>query len=588
MRLAVAIAVALVAAASGPARADDSPGDEPAAKPSDDTDLTAPPTDDAEPADSQPDTGYIGGPTRTPEVDACETPTDVPQAELRARASEHYQRGNTLYVQGDYDGAIEEFVAAYCDAPHYEMLKNIAQSFERELDYGKAVAYLSRYILEMPKDDPALAEQMEQISFRVQVLSNLPARVRVATVPPGARVSLVGETGVNARGTAGSKKPMEVRKGTYELRVELDGYEPISQKIKVEIGQPYSYYFRLEPKRGTMRIIADAAGARIFVDKKLAGIGTYTERVPIGVHQVTIEANGREPTTRRVEVSADHTSTVTIKVPKPAKSGRQQLLIASTVAGALFAGGAITTVLDDPRFGALGGLLGLGIGFGGGYYGVPADITVGQSSYIIGSTFIGAGEGLAISYFLACDPEVTGDARCNQIVGGATVAAGVGGLLWGAITADKFDLDAGDAALINSGAQWGTVGGLLFVGAFDNDRRLYAPLGFAGLNLGLVAGSLLARRLDVSRGHVALIDLSGLAGMIAGVALVDVIQPGQRSDRLPHFALLGMTAGLITGGYLTRNMDEPAAPVRSVAPAVSGARDVSGRVTPVFGMSARF
>jgi len=584
LRRAIAIAVALVAAVPVAARADDDPDEKQAA----DSDLTAPPTDDEPPADGHPDTGYIGGPTRTPEVDACRTPTDVAPAELRARASEHYQRGNTLYVQGDYDGAIEEFVAAYCDAPHYEMLKNIAQSFERELDYGKAVAYLSRYILEMPKDDPALAGQMEQISFRVQVLSNLPARVRVATVPPGARVSLVGETGVNARGTAGSKKPMEVRKGSYELRVELDGYEPISQKIEVEIGQPYSYYFRLEPKRGTMRVIADTSSARIFVDNKLVGIGTYTERVPIGVHSVTVEADGRRRTARRIEVAADRTSTVTIKLPRPPKSGRQQLLVASTISGSLFAGGATATVFDDPRLGLLGGLLGLGIGFGGGYYGVPSDITVGQSSYIIGSTFIGAGEGLALSYFFACDPEVTGDARCNQIVGGATVAAGVVGLLFGAITADKFDLDAGDAALVNSGAQWGTVGGLLFVGAFDNDRRLYAPLGFAGLNLGLVAGSLLARRLDVSRGHVALIDLSGLAGMIAGVALVDVIQPGQRSDRLPHFALLGMTAGLITGGFLTRNMDEAAAPVRAVAPSVSGARDASGRMTPVFGMGGRF
>ncbi len=584
MRGAVAIAVALVTAATAPAWADDGPGD----KPVDDPDLTAPPTDDEPVPAGRPDTGYIGGPTRTPEVNACRAPTDVAPAELRARASEHYQRGNTLYVQGDYDGAIEEFVAAYCDAPHYEMLKNIAQSFERELDYGKAVAYLSRYILEMPKDDPALAEQMEQISFRVQVLSNLPARVRVATVPPGARITLVGETGVNARGVAGDRKPLEVRKGSYELRVELEGYEPISEKIEVEIGQPYSYYFRLEPKRGTMRVIADPSGARIFVDKKLVGIGTYTERVPIGVHSVTVEADGRKPGGRRIEVTADRTSTVTIRLPHPARSGRRQLLVASTLSGSLFAGGAMTTVFDDPRLGALGGLLGLGIGFGGGYYGVPSDIPVGQSSYIIGSTFIGAGEGLALSYFLACDPQVTGDARCNQIVGGATVAAGVAGLLWGAITADNFDLDAGDAALVNSGAQWGTVGGLLFVGAFDNDRRLYAPLGFAGLNLGLVAGSLLARRLDVSRGHVALIDLSGLAGMIAGVALVDVIQPGQRSDRLPHFALLGMTAGLITGGFLTRNMDEPAAPVRAVAPAVSGARDASGRLTPVFGMSARF
>jgi hypothetical protein len=377
------------------------------------------------------------------------------------------------------------------------------------------------------------------------------------------------------------------------MRIELDGYEPITQRIDVKIGQPYSYYFRLEPKTGTVRVVADPSSARIFIDKRLVGIGTYSERLPLGLHAITIEADGRTPITRSVEVGDGLTSTVTIKLEKPPKSGRRELLIASSLTGAIFGSATFASIFGNTPVASLGVLLGLGIGFGGGYWGIPTDVTVGRSSYIIGSTLIGAAEGATIAEFFACDQDQSFDASdndaCLGIVGGATVAAGIGGLLVGAITADNARLDAGDAALVNSGAQWGTIGGLLFYAAFEGDRRLLSPLAFAGLNLGTISGALLARRLEVSRGHVALIDVAGLAGMVAGVALVDVVEPGGRSERLPHFALLGMTAGLITGAYLTRNMDEPASiPLKSMEPSVGTASNIDGSRTPTWGLAGTF
>lgn len=553
--------------------------------------LWQPPVATADDEVEADDTGYIGGPTLTPEIDGCEPRTGIELVELQARAGEHYERGLTLYVQGDYEGAIEEFVAGYCDTPNAEMLKNIAQSFDRLVDYEKSVAYLSRYILEMPKDDIELREQM---SYRVEVLSNLPARVRVATVPPGARITLAGDTGVNARGFSDDKEAMLVRKGDYELRVELEGYEPIVQRIEVKIGQPYSYYFRLEPKTGTVRVVADPSSSRIFIDKRLVGIGTYAERLPLGAHTITIEADDRSPATRTVEISDGRTTNVTIKLDKPPRSGRKELLIGSSITGAIFGSAAFASIFgSDSPLAPLGFLVGLGVGFGGGYWGIPKDVTVGRSSYIIGSTLIGAAEGATVAEFLACDQDQSldesEDDSCLSIVGGATVAAGIGGLLVGAITADRANLDAGDAALVNSGAQWGTIGGLLFYAAFEGDRRLLSPLAFAGLNLGTISGALLAKRLEVSRGHVALIDVAGLAGMVAGVALVDVVEPGQRSERLPHFALLGMTAGLITGAYLTRNMDEPRSiPLKSLEPSVGTASNLDGSRTPTWGLAGIF
>ena len=37
--------------------------------------------------------------------------------------SEHYERGETLYAQGDYEGAVLELVYGYCLAPTYYTLR---------------------------------------------------------------------------------------------------------------------------------------------------------------------------------------------------------------------------------------------------------------------------------------------------------------------------------------------------------------------------------------------------------------------------------------------------------------------------------
>ncbi len=596
MRLGVTAALVVVgfsaaapAGAQSPAQGDGEPG---AASPAD---------GDQDPADTDSpkseDRGYIGGAPMTPEVDNCAPPLGLSEDKIFASASEHYQRGNTLYIQGDYEGAIIEFVAAYCDAPHYEMLKNIAQSYERLVEYEKTVAYLSRYILELPRDQ---VEEREKMSFRVEVLSNLPAQLRVATVPPRATVTLTGATGVNAREVANDKKRIKVRKGSYEMRIELPGYEPIVETIEVEIGQPYSYYYRLHRKQGGVRIVTQPSTARIFLDQKLVAIGSYVERLPIGEHKITVEAAGREPRSQTIEITTNQTTNLRIELDKQPKSGRRELLIAATLAGGIYGTGAFLTLYGDDSeiLTGLSPFAGFGLGFAGAYFGVPDHISVGKSSYIIGASLIGAAEGALLAALIACDNstktgadgEIDYEINCpEEVVASSALIAGIAASLTAAATAESLDLSAGDAALVNSGAMWGSIGSSLFVLAFDSDGRLWTPLILAGMNLGTVAGGLLARRLDLSRGHISLIDLSGLGGMVVGVSLVDVLEPGTRGERLPHFALIGMATGLITGAYLTRDMDDPkSAALGKLKPELGAARDIRGHSTMTFGLASSF
>lgn len=527
--------------------------------------------------------------TGTNEVDSCEPPRGISEAEAENRAADHYDRGLNLYEQGDYEAAIEEFMAAYCHKPYYLVLKDIAQSFERMVDYEKAVAYLERYVRETPADR---AEERQVQSARVQVLRNLPARVRIATVPPGAIVTLSNASGVRARGISNDEEPLLIRTGTYTLTIALDGYEAVSESIDVKIGQPYSYYYRLEPRTGTLRVAAVPPNARIFVDKRAVGLGSHVEELPIGRYVIEVEADGYLPARRELTISENNQTRTTIALERVPRSGRTELLIAASVGGAAWGGSAFTAIFGENELGTLGTALGLGIGLGGAYLGIPRDISVGSSSFIVGSTLVGVVEGLLVSSLFSCETVQQMDTglyrpdTCDgEVIAGVGLMSGVGGAVFGALAGPRFALDAGDAAIINSGALWGVIAGGLFYSVFDQDARVDEALVLSGLNLGVLTGALVAQRSQVSRGHVALIDLSGLAGIIVGTAMASVIP--DEGEQVPHLALAGMTIGLITGAYLTRHMDEPPR-LPSLSPSVGAARDLGGAGAMTLGISGTF
>ncbi|MCG8424586.1 MAG: PEGA domain-containing protein [Proteobacteria bacterium] len=542
---------------------------------------------DSEPGDASPRRSIsrpLAQTSDTHEIDSCKSTLASRSKGNEARAYEHYQRGLKLYEQGDYEAAIEEFVRAYCHKPSATVLRDIAQSFERLVQYEKAVAYLERYILENPDSQ---REERRVQSGRVQVLRNLPARVHIATDPAHAEVTLISTSGVRLVGFSNAAEPMRVPRGTYAMTIELAGYETIKETIHVQIGQPYSYYYQLEPKKGTLRVVAVPATARIFVDKREVALGTYVDQLPVGEYTIRAEVDGRLAQTRTIEIIAGGQKNATFDLKRKPRSGRSELLISAAVGGLGFGSGTFSTIFgDDTLLGTIGGIVGLGLGFGSAYIAVPSDIPVGHSSYIIGSSLIGMAEAGLVSAFISCG---TGGG-CNQsLIVGTTLAGGTAGLLVSSLTADQINIDAGDAAIINSGALWGSISGALFWVVFGSNDLLDKPLIFGGLNLGLLTGALLAKRYRVSRSHVALIDLSGLLGLVVGASFVDVADLSDSiGERVPNFALLGMSIGLLTGAYFTRHMDEPPKSLNLVSPSVGATTDASGKAALTLGLQGRF
>jgi hypothetical protein len=535
------------------------------------------------------DAGFIGKDIPVLEIDDCAPAPQVAPDQLIKIASEHFERGEVLYVQGDYKGAVTELVDAYCIKPFYTILKDIGQAYERELDYERAIAYLERYVMEMPKDavraGPCAADPQDDkrnVTARIKVLQNLRAKIRINTEPGDADITLSNEAGLRNRGKSGQE--LEVLGGRYDVLIERKGYVPVTQEVRAEIGKPYTLFARLEPKKGRVRVRATPVNARLFLDQRQIGIGAYENELPGGRYSLTVEAPGYVTATREIEVLADRDTPVAIELEAKPQTGRRQFIGYATVAGGV-TGGTLAGASNDPTVIGAGVTLGVSAGFFGSYFVTPDDIALGTSSLTITSSLIGGTLTGGATVVFTGDPN-----RIAPAIGSGLVLGGIAGYYIGSRT----EISPGDAAVINSGALWGTVVGSLFAGSFQatSERRIGGGLVLSGLGMGTLGGVLMTHYFNVSRTRAALIDLGGLVGVFVGAAIDNVVakaneSTSQNDERTANYTLGGLASGLILAGVLTRNVDSPKV---SITPVISktSPSGPSSSTTTTFGITGAF
>jgi hypothetical protein len=153
----------------------------------------------------------------------------------------------------------------------------------------------------------------------------------------------------------------------------------------------------------------------------------------------------------------------------------------------------------------------------------------------------------------------------------ALAIAGSGiGMAAGYLIGHKLNISPGDAALVNTGALWATGAGALMAQAIfrSPSSSTYGWFIFGGTTLGVLGGSLLAWKLELSRGRVAYIDLGGLVGTGMGFALgyvIGVNSGGEDNAQVgSRYALGGMALGLLAGALFTRKYKGDLPPVEAL------------------------
>lgn len=536
----------------------------------------------AAPADS----GYIGRGVTALEIDDCK-PIELSREEIRKQGSEHYERGETLYIQGDYEGAVRELVYSYCLVPgYYKLLKDIGQAYERNLDYEKAIGYLERYVQAVPPDarrgDDACATDPQQdkanVARRVEVLRKLKAKIYVESSPAAARITIANDAGVAVRARSG--ETIEVFGGRYEMTTELDGYEPHRQAIDVRIGKPYTYFVPLIALKGRLSMQVLPSDARIFIGDRFVGIGHIDVPLEGNTYVVTSEAPDRITDRRQVQVIANQVKRVQVELTARPQFGHRQLIVFSTIAGAV-ATASLLYAFQDTGLATLGSIGGGAAGFVGSAFLLPDDVPLGTSNLTVTATAGGSVLGAGVSLLFTQRAEVI-----QPVIGVSAALSGAFGYIIGSRTR----VTTGDAAVINSGVVWGSVTGGLFALSFDPNHTVGGGLVLSGLGMGTIGGLLLQRNFSITRTHAALIDVGGLIGIIGGLAAESLAYPARTSgevdpsaqEHLANFALGGMAIGLVGAGILTRNIDAPRLPV---APTITQATASDGRATTIYGVS---
>ena len=147
---------------------------------------------------------------------------------------------------------------------------------------------------------------------------------------------------------------------------------------------------------------------------------------------------------------------------------------------------------------------------------MPKDVPLGTSSLTITSSLIGgtARRREHARVHRRCH------SGCSPAIGGGLIlGAGVG-----YYAGTRLHVKPGDAAVINSGALWGTRGRRAVPRQL---RRRTAEIGaglvLSGLGMGTIGGILMTRYFDISRGHAALIDVGGVVGVFVGIAIENVV-----------------------------------------------------------------
>lgn len=167
---------------------------------------------------------------------------------------------------------------------------------------------------------PAEAERRRRGGLRIQVNSS----------PPGATIYLEGEE--ESSGT--TPQWIDLRRQTYRVRLELDGYAPLEDEINVRRAW-LRFNFDLE-RLGRIELRntdETARGATVTIDGEEVGTVPLSHELIPGRHSFTVSREGYHEVTRWFEVAGGQNYVVDLAM-RPVPPPQGEVLIAADVSGA--------------------------------------------------------------------------------------------------------------------------------------------------------------------------------------------------------------------------------------------------------------
>jgi hypothetical protein len=215
-------------------------------------------------------------------------PTQTVKVEARAR----FDRGLSLFEDGDNAGALAEFKRAYELIPNPVVLFNIGLTYAAMNRPAEATDALQKLLKEPGSLSPdhlarakqTLAEQEARVA-EVTVTSSVPASIEIDNVQ-------VAKTPLTA--------PLRIAGGSHIVGAVAPGYTPQRKELTVAGGSKGSVAFELPRMEGTLAHLtfkSHLPGADVMVDGELAGRTPLASSLTVapGTHKIELKRKGYQP-----------------------------------------------------------------------------------------------------------------------------------------------------------------------------------------------------------------------------------------------------------------------------------------------------
>jgi len=159
--------------------------------------------------------------------------------------------------------------------------------------------------------------------------------VKITTTPDGAKIYINGKS-------TGKTTPATIRQlvagSIITIRVEKDGYEPMTQKLKIpDDNEPAVINLKLEPAdKGILNIITDPPGAAVMINGILTKQVTPTaiKNLPVGKDlKITLSKPGYEDFEENIRLATSRPQKISATL-KPLKQNNASLKVKSSPSGA--------------------------------------------------------------------------------------------------------------------------------------------------------------------------------------------------------------------------------------------------------------
>lgn len=168
-------------------------------------------------------------------------PADQPDPEKmedpKDKASAYYKLGKAKHEAGDYAAALEYFLNAYNAMPNPAVYIPISDCYENLGNIQEAVNYLEKYVQEKPD-----AGNIVAMKEKLEKLKATPGKVKVVSEPPGATITINGETTDLV-----TPAELELPGGDHAMALNLDDHIMETRAFTVPLGGEVTVTVKLTP-----------------------------------------------------------------------------------------------------------------------------------------------------------------------------------------------------------------------------------------------------------------------------------------------------------------------------------------------------